>query len=155
MALQGINHVVLKVRNLHASNLFYQEILGMKRVAERPGMWFYHAGGHPHDLALVEVGTKALSPQMYETGLFHLCFSVSDEQALAQVYIRCQSAGVPILGTVDHTVMRSFYVLDPDGHVVELGVDVPQEEWAHLPEPFARDLAYSLPNLLGEKKAVE
>ncbi len=145
MALQGINHVVLKVRNLRTSDHFYREILGMQRVGDRPGMWFYHAGGHPHDLALVEIGTKASSPQLHQTGLFHLCFTVSDEQALSQLYHRCQSAGVSILGTVDHTVMRSFYISDPDGHVVEFGVDVPQQEWANLPDPFAMDLAYSLP----------
>jgi catechol 2,3-dioxygenase len=70
--------------------------------------------------------------------LFHLCFTVSDEQALIEIYNRCQAAGVSILGTSDHTVMRSFYVVDPDGHVVEFGFDVPQEEWG-VPEPFARD----------------
>lgn len=148
MALQGINHIVLKVRNLHTSDHFYREILGMQRVGERPGMWFYYAGGHPHDLALAEVGDKALSPQPRATGLFHLCLTVSDEQALTDLYHRCQVASVAILGSVDHIVMRSFYVLDPDDHVVELGVDVPQEKWA-TSAPFARDLAYSLPKASG------
>ena len=146
MALQGINHIVLKVRNLEVSDRFYQEILGMQRVAERHRMWFYKAGKHHHDLALVEVGSHALAPQSQATGLFHICFNVSDEQALAQLHERCKSAGVTILGTVDHTIMRSFYVLDPDRNVIELGVDVPQEEWAHIPAPFSRDVAYSLPN---------
>lgn len=146
MALQGINHIVLKVRNLEASDRFYQEILGMQKVAERPGMWFYHAGKHHHDLALVEVGDRAIAPQTQATGLFHICFNVSDEQALAELHNRYKSAGVTILGTVDHTIMRSFYVLDPDRNVIELGVDVPQAEWAHIPAPFSRDVAYSLNN---------
>lgn len=146
MTLKGINHVVLKVKDLKKSDYFYREILGTQRVGERLGMWFYHAGGHLHDLALVEVGNKALLPQWQATGLFHLCFNVSDEKVLASLYQRCQAAKVPILGTVDHTIMRSFYVLDPDSHVIELGVNVPDEEWSHLPNPFARDLAYSLPN---------
>lgn len=144
MALQGINHIVLKVKSLVASDRFYREVLEMQRVGERPGMWFYHAGGHHHDLALVEVG-QAPSPQRYQTGLFHFCFDVSDEQALAKIYHRCQAAGVPILGTADHTVMRSFYVLDPDNHVVEFGVDAPKEEWQNFADPFAQDRAYSLP----------
>lgn len=42
--------------------------------------------------------------------------------------------------------MRSFYVQDPDGNVVELGVDVPQEEWAQNAAPFTRDTAYALPD---------
>ena len=146
MSLQGINHVVLKVRDLAASDRFYQEILEMQKVAERPGMWFYHAGNHHHDLALVEVGSNAIAPQTQATGLFHICFNVSDEQALAELHNRCKAFGVTILGTVDHTVMRSFYVLDPDRNVIELGVDVPPAEWAHIPAPFSRDVAYSLPN---------
>ncbi len=146
MALQGINHVVLKVKNLESSDYFYSEILGMQRVGERVGMWFYRAGKHHHDLALTEVGSHATAPQKQQTGLFHLCFNVSDEQALAQLHERCKTAGVTVLGSVDHTIMRSFYVLDPDRHVIELGVDVPQAEWAHLSDPFGTDVAYSLAN---------
>lgn len=146
MALQGINHVVLKVKNLETSDYFYREILGMQRVGERARMWFYSAGNNHHDLALAEVGSHATAPQRQQTGLFHLCFNVSDEPALAELYERCKSAGVTVLGTVDHTIMRSFYILDPDRHVIELGVDVPQAEWAHLADPFSRDVAYSLTN---------
>lgn len=40
--------------------------------------------------------------------------------------------------------MRSFYVADPDGHVVELGVDVPREEWADETAPFRADRPYAL-----------
>ena len=68
MGLQGINHVVLKVKNLRSADYFYREILGMQLVGKRGGMYFYHAGGHPHDLALFEVGTNAGSPQRHQTG---------------------------------------------------------------------------------------
>ncbi len=146
MALQGINHVVLKIKNLESSDYFYGEILGMQRVGERGRMWFYSAGNHHHDLALVEIGERATAPPKQQTGLFHLCFNVSDEQALTELHDRCKSFGVTILGAVDHTIMRSFYVLDPDRHVIELGVDVPQAEWAHLADPFSKDVAYSLVN---------
>ncbi len=146
MALKGINHVVLKVKNLETSDYFYREILGMQRVGKRDKMWFYSAGNHHHDLALVEVGSQATTPQMQQTGLFHLCFNVSDEKALAELYDRIKSFGVTVLGTVDHTIMRSFYVLDSDRHVIEFGVDVPQVEWAHLADPFGRDVTYPLAN---------
>jgi catechol 2,3-dioxygenase len=146
MTLKGINHVVLKVKNLESSDYFYREILGMQRVGERGRMWFYSAGNHHHDLALVEIGEPATTPQKQQTGLFHLCFNVSDEQALAQLHDRIKKAGVTVLGAVDHRIMRSFYVLDPDRHVIELGVDVPQAEWAHLADPFGSDVAYSLAN---------
>ncbi|HEY0006262.1 MAG TPA: VOC family protein [Pyrinomonadaceae bacterium] len=142
--LRGINHVVLKVRNLEDADRFYGKVLGLERVAQRDRMWFYRAGGRHHDLALLEVGAQAVSPGRHQTGLFHFCFDVSDETALAQLYRRCLEEGVAVLGTADHTVMRSFYVRDPDGNVVEFGVDVPREEWSSVAEPFARDKPYAL-----------
>ena len=143
MALRGINHIVLKVRDLHISDRFYQGLLGMRLVGERPGMWFYSAGAHHHDLALVEVGAQAPMPPAQAIGVFHICFDVSDEKALAEIYKRCEETpDIKILGTVDHTMTRSFYMADPDGYIIELGVDVPREEWEHLSDPFEQDRPY-------------
>jgi catechol 2,3-dioxygenase len=142
MNLRGINHIVLKVRDLEASDAFYQGVLGMEKVGERGGMWFYHAGGHPHDLALVETGARAAAGEA-QSGLFHFCLDVPDEKALAELYRRCREAGVRVSGGVDHSVMRSFYVTDPDGNVIELGVDVPKENWPA--DPFATDKPYRIP----------
>jgi catechol 2,3-dioxygenase len=144
MPLRGINHIVLKVRNLEESDRFYCGVLGLEKAGERGRMWFYRAGAHHHDLALIEVGRHATSPHWQQTGLFHFCLDVSDENALAELYERCRNAGANIQGTVDHTIMRSFYVADPDGNTVELGVDVPESEWAALPDPFAADKPYAL-----------
>ena len=54
MSVLRISHIALKVRELSASDRFYREILGMKKVGERPRMWFYRAGGggQYHDVAL-------------------------------------------------------------------------------------------------------
>lgn len=142
MALRGINHVVLKVRSLEASDRFYREVLGLTRVGERGRMWFYTAGAHHHDLALLEVGADAPAPQDRAAGLFHFCFDVTGETELAVLYQRCRDAGAEILGGVDHNIMRSFYVRDPDGNVVELGVDVPGKEWDNQDHPFAFDRPY-------------
>lgn len=143
MPLRGINHLVLKVRSLTAADRFYRGVLGLERVGERPGMWFYRAGGHHHDLALLEVGAGAAAPDRHAVGLFHFCLDVGDEASLADLYGRCRAAGVEVMGTADHNVMKSFYVRDPDGHVVELGFDTPPAEWEG--EPFARDRAYRVP----------
>lgn len=144
MLTRGINHVVLKVRSLDASERFYVGILGLVRVGERPGMAFYGAGGHVHDLALMEIGPQAVAPVPHATGLAHLCFDVADETALASLYARCRDAGLRVSGGVDHTVMRSFYLLDPDGHMLELGVDRPRDAWAATADPFGRDEPYAL-----------
>ncbi len=132
MSVLRISHIALKVRELSASDRFYREILGMKKVGERPRMWFYRAGGGEqyHDVALFELGAAGQLPSSQHIGMFHLCFDVTDEAALANLYQRCQDAGVPILGAVEHHVMRTFYVQDPDGNTVELAVDAPEDVWA-------------------------
>ena len=139
--LHGINHIALPVRSLEVSDRFYRGILGLRAVGERPGMKFYTAGLHHHDLALIETGK--IFPVF---GFAHFCLDVEDEQSLAALFASCQAAGVRILEPVDHTVMRAFYLVDPDDHIVELGVDVPQSEWGPWPNPFGRDVAY--PRLL-------
>ncbi|HVZ39510.1 MAG TPA: VOC family protein [Candidatus Kapabacteria bacterium] len=144
MALHGINHLVLKVRDLAVADRFYRGLVGLELVGSRPGMNFYSAGAHHHDFALLEVGADAAVPSRRETGLFHFCFDVSDEAALAEIYHRLREAGVDLRGTADHNVMRSFYVRDPDGNLVEFGVDVPRDEWAAPADAFAGDRPYAI-----------
>jgi catechol 2,3-dioxygenase len=143
LAIRGINHIVLRVRDLEAADAFYRGVLGLEKVGDRGRMWFYSTGVHHHDLALMEARTFAASGH---GALFHFCLDVSDESALAEIYERCWTSGAHILGTADHTIMRSFYVSDPDGNVVKLGVDVPRENWG-TGDPFAADRPYNIPVL--------
>ncbi len=144
MALSGINHIVLKVRDLEKSDAFYGGVLGLKKVGGRGRMSFYTAGVHHHDFALLEIGLRGAVPPGGSVGLFHFCFDVPDENSLADLYRNCNRAGVAVLGTVDHNVMHSFYLKDPDGNTVEIGVDVPREKWGTLPDPWAEDSPYAL-----------
>jgi catechol-2,3-dioxygenase len=43
-----------------------------------------------------------------------------------------EEEGVPIIGTADHTVTHSLYILDPDGNELELYADV-SDEWKTNP----------------------
>ena len=46
---------------------------------------------------------------------------------------RLREAGVPIVGSSDHTVTHSLYILDPDGNEIELYIDVPGVDWRSNP----------------------
>jgi catechol 2,3-dioxygenase len=53
--------------------------------------------------------------------------------------LRAQNMEVRLVGTADHTVSHSLYLLDPDGNEVELYVDVPGIDWkdpSWLDEPI-------------------
>jgi catechol-2,3-dioxygenase len=45
-------------------------------------------------------------------------------EELRKIYQELKGHGVTIVGTADHTVTHSLYILDPDGNELELYVDV-------------------------------
>lgn len=141
MNIDGINHATLRVRNLKHSGVFYHQVLGLKRVGQRPSMHFYSSGRHAHELALLEDPSYRTSNQ---GGLMHLCFNAPDEARLRALYKKCQASGFAPSEGIDHTVMYSFYVRDPDGYTIEIGVDRPAEEWQQNPQAFAKDYALDL-----------
>lgn len=141
MTVNGINHVTLRVRDLDRAEHFYTGVLGLKRVGERPGMRFYSSGRFAHELALIrDPGFQPVGA----SGLAHVCFNVADEDRLRALYRHCLALGWPVGDGVDHRVMHSFYLRDPDGYVIELGTDRPIEEWADDPQAFAEDRELAL-----------
>ena len=44
-----------------------------------------------------------------------------------------EEAGATVVGTSDHTVTHSLYILDPDGNEIELYVDVAGVDWKSDP----------------------
>jgi len=84
-----------------------------------------------HELLLIEVGEDAQSlPAGRHVGLYHFGLKVGDtDDELRDALRTVQEAGVTLVGTSDHTVTHSLYVLDPDGNELELYVDVPGVNW--------------------------
>ena len=52
---------------------------------------------------------------------------------LREAYQHLVDEGVTLVGTADHTVTHSLYILDPDGNEIELYVDVPGVNWREDP----------------------
>lgn len=146
MALKGINHVVLKVRDLDRSERFYR-LLGFQPSGTRADqrMRFFHGGAHAHDLALKEMGPDAPEPPREGVGLYHFCITVDDEAELGVLRERLLAAGHRVSEGVDHIVSHSIYTRDPDGNGVELTWDTPESDWRHLDNPFERDRPWEPP----------
>ena len=139
MKIQGVGHVVLKVRDLDRSKAFYEGVLGLKEVARFPGrMIFFSAGSNHHDLAVMAVGADAPSPPDHAVGLAHVALKIGDSlNLLHEAKAHLDAHQVAIRSTRDHRVSQSIYCEDPDGNTVELFVDGDPAIWTEDPSAVA------------------
>ncbi|MFP5254611.1 MAG: VOC family protein [Acidimicrobiia bacterium] len=119
MRVIGLDHVVLICRDVEASLRFYGDVLGLERIDVEE----WRAGDAPFPAVRVAEGTVidlfAGEPDGRNTD--HICL-VIEPTDLHELAARTE------LNVVKGPVVRgggtglgwSLYVLDPDGHVVEL-----------------------------------
>lgn len=139
MKIEGVGHVVLKVRDLERSVRFYRDILGLREVARFPGrMVFFSAGRNHHDLAIVSVGPEAPAPPPGAVGLYHVALKIGNSlEELKAAKAHLEAHGVAIQAVSDHQVSQSIYCRDPDGNGLELFVDADPAIWRENPSAVA------------------
>lgn len=125
-----LSHAVLFVSNLERSLPFYETALGLQRVTGRPGAAFLRFPGSEshHDLALMEVGARALNPPQGSVGLYHLAWEVATIEELADSIQALADLGA-LVGMSDHGATKSVYAHDPDGIEFEVLWRLPREAW--------------------------
>jgi catechol-2,3-dioxygenase len=96
----------------------------------------FSSGRTHHELLLIEVGADATPiPPGRRVGMYHFGLKVGDSDDELRAALKAvQDAGATVVGTSDHTVTHSLYILDPDGNEIELYVDVPGVDWQSHPE---------------------
>jgi len=138
MEVKELGHLVLYVRDVQRSAAFYGDVLGWEAAFPAtlgvPAAAFSSGRTH-HELLLIEVGEDAAPlPRGRHLGLYHFGLKVGDtDEELRAAWARLEEAGVPIVGTSDHTVTHSLYILDPDGNEIELYIDVAGVDWKSDP----------------------
>lgn len=135
MTVHELGHVVLFVRNLEQSANFYRDTLGFNEINRGRGMAMYSSGRTHHELLLIEIGENESPRSSAPTpGLYHIGFKIGDgADAARSVYRELRERGVTIIGTGDHTVTHSIYILDPDGNELELYADI-GDAWKTNPQ---------------------
>ena len=122
--LSSVDYVILYVRDLERSISFYREVIGLPFKFTESGYAEFATEGTK--FALFEwarlpqlIGREAINGE----ATMEVAFLVDDVDREAE---RLRRAGVTVLsGPVDRPwQQRTFHLLDPDGHVVELAQEL-------------------------------
>jgi catechol 2,3-dioxygenase-like lactoylglutathione lyase family enzyme len=129
-AVQGIDHIVLRVRQLQRSLAFYCGVLGCTIERQQPelGLTQLRAGRSLIDLVTLEGPLGAGEPPGAGRNLEHFCLTIApfEESALlAWIADRAVVVQEPGSRYGAQGEGRSFYIEDPDGNRVELKAAAP------------------------------
>ena len=154
---QRIHHVAYRCRDAKQTVEWYQQHLGMDFVlaiaednvpstgAPDPYMHVFLDAGQGNVLAFFELPN---SPPMGRDGntpewVQHIAFKVATLEVLLAAKARLEAAGIEVIGPTEHTIFKSIYFFDPNGHRLELAVDtatpdmnarLDEVKWAMLEE---------------------
>jgi catechol-2,3-dioxygenase len=134
MAITGMNHAVLYVRDARRTAAFYQDVLGFILVIDDPQGRFQFLRApdsqNHHDLALFTIGSGAGPSEAGRrtVGLYHIAWEVPTLDELEAMRRRLTEAGA-LVGASDHGVNKSLYAVDPDGLEFEVMWLVPPHLW--------------------------
>jgi len=157
MKLNRIHHVAYRCRDAKETVDWYTKNLGMDfilAIAEDqvpsthepdPYMHLFLDAGGGNVLAFFEIPNSPPMGRDPNTPAWvqHIAFKVDSEQDLLQAKARLEANGVDVIGPTDHTIFKSIYFFDPNGHRLELAADVGTPEmhakldevkWAMLEE---------------------
>jgi catechol-2,3-dioxygenase len=146
MEIKELGHIVLYVKNLERSVHFYRDVLGFRPIVRASGpdtprfpAAAFSSGRTHHELLLIEVGENAPHPGTgHRSGLYHFGLKVGDtDDELRGALATLIEEGVRIVGSADHHVTHSLYILDPDDNELELYIDVPGVDWRNPDSFFA------------------
>ncbi len=136
--IQKIHHVAYRCKDAKETVEWYVKHLDMGFVlaiaedlvpstkAPDPYMHVFLDAGDGNVLAFFELPN---SPEMGRdentpAWVQHIAFKVESVEKLEEVKTRLQAAGIDVVGPTNHTIFKSIYFFDPNGHRLELAADV-------------------------------
>ena len=145
--LGGIHHAAYRCSDAGETVEWYARVMGMTYTtafaedhvpstgAYDPYMHVFLDAGGGNVLAFFELPRQpamARDPNTPEW-VQHIAFKVPDMTALLAAKAHIESQGVEVLGPTHHGIFQSIYFFDPNGHRLELAVDIgTPEQYAEL-----------------------
>ncbi len=138
MKTERFHHVAYRCIDAKETVEWYVKHLGMHfqlAIAENqvpstkapdPYMHVFLDAGQGNVLAFFELpnspalGRDANTPEWVQ----HIAFKLESLEALTDAKAKLEAAGIEVLGIIDHTIFKSIYFFDPNGHRLELAVDI-------------------------------
>ena len=157
MKINRIHHVAYRCKDAKKTVEWYAKNLDMDFVlaiaedhvpstkAADPYMHIFLDAGGGNVLAFFELpnspdmGRDTNTPDWVQ----HIAFKVDSLQTLEEAKARLVANGIEVIGPTDHTIFKSIYFFDPNGHRLELAADIGTPEmhqkldevkWAMLEE---------------------
>ena len=149
MLVQKIHHVAYRCKDAKETVDWYVKHLDMKFVlaiaenevpstkAPDPYMHVFLDAGDGNVLAFFELPSQPPMDRDRNTPAWvqHLALKVDSMDTLLATKARLEAAGIEVVGPTDHTIFKSIYFFDPNGHRLELAADVGTPEmYAKLDE---------------------
>ena len=120
--------LTLRVADTGRVASFYEDQVGLQRLAERDGQVRLSANGGEPALVVLQPSPGAPPRLRGTAGLFHVAFLLPDRPSLGRLFAKLVEEDVRI-GAADHGVSEALYLSDPEGNGIELYADRPTAEW--------------------------
>lgn len=139
--IEKIHHVTYRCRDTKETIEWYEKHLNMNFIlaiaedqvpstkAPDPYMHIFLDAGNENILAFFEIpNSPEMTPGSKDPNtpdwVQHIAFRVGSMDKLLTAKEQLEENGVEVLGPIDHTLFKSIYFRDPNGHRLELAANV-------------------------------
>jgi catechol 2,3-dioxygenase-like lactoylglutathione lyase family enzyme len=141
--IRGLHHNAYRCRDSGETRAFYEDFLGLplaealeirttKTGRSTDALHTFYRLGDGSFLAFFEVPEWPFDFKQQHDFDLHIALEVS-ETDLDAMLARAKALGIEARGVADHGFIRSIYLRDPNGYVIELTAKVPNREAATDP----------------------
>jgi glyoxylase I family protein len=154
MLIRKVHHVAYRCIDAKETVEWYEKHLGMNfvlAIAEDevpstkepdPYMHVFLDAGQGNVLAFFELPTRAPMGRDTNTPVWvqHLALEVDSVETLVATKARLEAAGIEVVGPTDHTIFKSIYFFDPNGHRLELAANTATPQMMKRLDEVKRDM---------------